>query len=81
MNPKFFVAFILVIALLSGCGLFESEQKLPDFGYEEGYFYWNKEEKITIKRDRNYLSIRFYEEYGETFHDSVLKAYNIDIIW
>lgn len=63
---------------------------LPNFGFEEGYYNWvgdpvseTKEDarKRTLLRNRNHLSIRFYEEYGEAFHDSVLEAYNIEPVW
>lgn len=60
---------------------FEMHNHLSNFGFEEGYFYWYQEEKIQLKRNRNHLSIRFYEEYGEAFHDSVLAAHNIEPVW
>lgn len=61
--------------------LFEMHNHLSNFGFEEGYFYWYQEGKIPLKRNRNHLSIRFYEEYGEAFHDSVLAAHNIEPVW
>jgi hypothetical protein len=70
--------------------IFEMHSHLPNFGFEEGYFDWvwdpgseTKEDarKRTFLRNRNHLSIRFYEEYGEAFHDSVLAAYNIEPVW
>jgi hypothetical protein len=73
---------LLVIVTFLGCDLLvNSDNKLPDFGMEEGYFYWAEGERIWLKRDRNHLSIRFYEEYGEAHHDSVLKEYGIEIVW
>lgn len=60
---------------------FEMHNHLPNFGFEEGYYYWYEDEQVPIKRNRNHLSIRFFEEYGEAFHDSVLAAYNIEPVW
>lgn len=54
----------------------------PDFGMEEGYFWWiDKDEKLWLKRDRNHLSIRFYEDHGRVFHDSILEEYGIQTVW
>jgi hypothetical protein len=65
--------------------IFEMHDHLPNFGFEEGYYFWYNdgtgEEKIPLLRNQNHLSIRFYEEYGEAFHDSVLAAYNIEPLW
>ena len=64
---------------------FEWHNHLPNFGFVEGYHYWyndgSEDIKIPLLRNRNHLSIRFYEEYGEAFHDSVLAAYNIEPLW
>lgn len=61
--------------------VFEMHNHLPNFGFEEGYFYWYEDEKIPLLRNQNHLSIRFHEELGRAFHDSVLAEYNIEPIW
>jgi len=70
--------FIALIAIIGSCN--KEDSGLPDFGMEEGYFYWYEDEKIWLKRDRNHLSIRFYEEYGKAFHDSILAEYGIQAV-
>jgi hypothetical protein len=91
MRASVVITSLLVIATFLGCDLLVNrDDKLPDFGMEEGYFYWiwdpgseTKEQatKIELKLDRNHLSIRFYEEYGKAHHDSVLEAYGIETVW
>lgn len=70
--------------------IFEMNDNLPNFGFEIGYYTWlwdpgsetkEQAQKVHLKRNRNHLSIRFYEEYGEAFHDSILEAYNIEPVW
>lgn len=67
--------------------IFEWHNHLPNFGFEEGYYEWYNEGfgeleiKKSLLRNRNHLSIRFYEEYGKAFHDSVLAAHNIKPLW
>jgi len=72
--------FFFVIAILSGSC--KKETWPPDFGMEEGYFWWvDDDEKLWLKRDRNHLSIHFYEDYGKAFHDSILAEYGIQTVW
>ena len=72
--------FIAIVITIGSCN--KEDPGLPDYGMEEGYFYWYEDdEKLWLKRDRNHLSIRFYEEYGKDFHDSILAAYGIQTVW
>ena len=72
--------FIAIVITIGSCN--KEDPGLPDYGMEEGYFYWYEDdEKLWLKRDRNHLSIRFYEEYGKDFHDSILAEYGIQAVW
>jgi hypothetical protein len=70
------VASAMAMTLASGCGLF-SNNELPDFGFEEGYFRWYQDEKQPLRRDRNYVSIRFWPHHDPAYIDSVLNAYGL----
>ncbi|ASB48226.1 hypothetical protein [Alkalitalea saponilacus] len=74
--------FLMLILLAAGCDSEENKAPcLPDYGMEDGYFYWFENEKKNLKRDRNHLSIRFYEASGKAFHDSILEKYGIKTVW
>ncbi len=78
-NNLRFVIFLVAITIVNGAC--KKESWPPDFGMGKGYFYWFENNKLWLKRDRNHLSIRFYEDYGKAFHDSILDAYGIQTVW
>ena len=80
-NNLRFVLFLVAIALVNGSC--DKEEPVPStFGMEEGDYWWvDNDEKQWLKRDRDRLSIRFYEDYGRAFHDSILDAYGIQTVW
>lgn len=49
-----------------------------DFGCEEGYFVYRADmEKIPLKRNRNFVSIEFYEELDEEELQKILEEYDL----
>lgn len=80
MRPLALGCLTTLVLLLAACDGSGSEE--PDFGFEEGYFYWFEVgERVVFLRDRNHLSIRFHESFGQAYHDSVLQAHGIETLW
>jgi len=72
------VFLLISILILSGCGLFDNKQDPEDFGFEEGYFIYNlSKDKIPWTRNRNYVSLEFYEGVSEKKLHEILKEYNL----
>lgn len=61
-----------------GAGCLENEQEPEDFGFEEGYFFYNSNgDKIPWTRNRNYVSIEFYEEVEEEKLQDIFQEYDL----
>lgn len=70
---------ILITAVFfTCCSIVDNNDELPDFGYEEGYFIYTRDmEKIPWTRNRNYVSIEFYEHVSEEDIMILLDEYDL----